>query len=218
MTNEPADYRGRTKYDQGTARKYQERKAGKHRAEMQLVTRAFARIPKPCRVLDVPCGGGRVGIHLAQMGYTVTCADLSEAMIGIAREHLAAAQLPVPVERQDIEKLTCGDRSFDAVISFRLFHHFPTADIRRRAVRELCRVAGRFVALSYFSPLSVTSVHRKLRAVMGGKRSEKHATPLREVEGYFTGAGFRLVEDFARTPLVHTLHLAVFERVEGSRP
>ncbi len=68
------------------------------------------------------------------------------------------------------------------------------------------------------SPASVTSVQKKLRAAMGGKKSDKHTTPLSEVRRYFKNAGFRLVKDFAQMPLIHTLHLAVFERIDSSKP
>jgi SAM-dependent methyltransferase len=212
MTETTPAYRGRTKYDRAAAEKYQRRKEGKNRAEMRLVDRAFATIPKSARVLDVPCGGGRVTIHLAKRGYQVSSGDLSEAMLDIAREGIAQAGLAADVQCQDIEKLTYPDQAFDAVICFRLFHHFPNADIRRRTVTELCRVAKQWVALSYFSPASVTSIKRKLRAAMGRRRSEHHATSLSEVSGYFERCGFRLVKDFAQMPLVHTMHLALFAR------
>jgi 2-polyprenyl-3-methyl-5-hydroxy-6-metoxy-1,4-benzoquinol methylase len=214
MTESAVAYRGKIKYDQKTARKYQERKPAKHRAEMRLLDRAFALIPKTHRVLDVPCGGGRVAIHLANRGYNVSCADLSEAMIEIARENIANNRLSCPVERQDIEQLTYPDCRFDTIVCFRLFHHFPNAEIRQRVVSELCRVAARNVVLSYFSPYSYTTAKRRLRAALGGKKSEKHATALAEVEGYFQNAGFRLVKDFAQMPLIHTLHVAVFERAQ----
>ncbi len=208
----PAAYRGRTKYTPEAAEKYQIRKDSKNRAELRLVERAFALIPKGARVLDVPCGGGRVTVHLAKRGYRVSSGDLSDAMLKIARESVAKAKLECEVTKQDIEKLGFSDRAFDAIISFRLFHHFPNPEIRQRAVKELCRVAGKWVALSYFSPVSVTSIKRKIRAAMGGRRSEKHPTPLSEVAAYFEQCGFRLVKDFAQLPLVHTLHVAVFER------
>lgn len=218
MTAQTTAYRGRTKYTEKTARQYQERQPAKHRAEMRLVDRAFALVPKAHRVLDVPCGGGRVTIHLAQQGYQVSSADLSEAMLAIAEENIRKTGLACPVERQDVERFTYPDRRFDTVISFRLFHHFPSPDIRQRAVIELCRVARKFVVLSYFSPVSVTSVKRRLRVVLGGRKSEKHPTSLAEVESYFARAGFRLMKDFAQLPLIHTLHLAVFERIGESRP
>jgi ubiquinone/menaquinone biosynthesis C-methylase UbiE len=212
MTEQPVAYRGRVKYTEAKAQQYQIRKEGKHRAEMRLVDRAFSLIPKSHRVLDLPCGGGRVTIHLAQQGYDVSSADLAETMLAIARENVARNGLKCSVERQDIEKLTYPDQRFDTVISFRLFHHFPNAEIRQRAVMELCRVARQFVALSYFSPASVTSVKRRLRVAMGGRKSDKHPTSLSEVQSYFVKAGFRFVKDFAQMPLIHTLHLAVFER------
>ena len=98
-----------------------------------------------------------------------------------------------------------------AFVCFRLFHHFPNAEIRQRVVSELCRVARQFVVLSYFSPRSVTSLKRKIT----GRESHRHATPLTEVAGYFEACGFQLVKDFAQLPLLHTLHVAIFERTRG---
>lgn len=212
MTQPIAAYRGRIKYTEKTARQYQIRKQDKHLTEMRLMDRAFAYIPKSHRVLDMPCGGGRVSLHVAGKGYTMSLGDLSEPMLAIARENVAKAGLSCSVEWQDIEALTYGDRAFDTIVSFRLFHHFPNHYIRRRAVRELCRVAGQFVIISYFSTKSVTSVRRKLQSALGGKKSSKYSTPLCEVRGYFEEAGFELVKDFAEMPIIHTLHLAIFKR------
>lgn len=206
-----AAYRGRTKYTKETAQKYQKRKPGKHRAEMRLIDKAFKHIPKTHRVLDVPCGGGRVSAHLTKKGYQMSAADLSENMIEIARQ---AVGTEVFVERQDVEKLTYGEKQFDTIVSFRLFHHFPNPDIRQRVAKELCRVARYNVVLSYFSPVSWTSMKRKIRAARGGRKSDKHATSLDEVAGYFEIAGFRLVKDYAQLPVIHTLHVAVFERAK----
>ena len=212
MTQETVAYRGRVKYDEKTAKSYQVRKTGKHLAEMKLVDRAFSLIPKTHRVLDPPCGGGRVTVHLGLQGYKMSSADLSDAMLAITRENVAKNGLKGAVEKQDIEKLSYADQHFDSLISFRLFHHFPNPEIRQRAVSELCRIAKHFVAISYFSPASITLLKRNLRAALGKGKSDKHHTPLSEVKRYFAKAGFRFVKDFARTPLIHTLHVAVFER------
>ena len=212
MTQETVAYRGRVKYTEAAAKRYQVRKEGKHLAEMKLVDRAFSLIPKAHRVLDLPCGGGRVTVHLGLQGYKMSSADLSDAMLAITKENIAQNGLQGTVEKQDIEKLTYADQHFDSLISFRLFHHFPNPEIRQRAVSELCRIAKQFVAISYFSPASVTSVKRSIRSAMGGRKSDKHPTSLTEVKRYFAKAGFRFVKDFARTPIIHTLHVAVFER------
>jgi len=202
-------YAGRTKYTPERARKYQIRPSAKHRAEMKLLDRAFKLIPKDYRILDAPCGGGRVSVHLAGRGYRMAAADLSTSMVEVAREAMAKNKLAVNVEQQDVEQFTYSDRHFDAVISFRLFHHFPNVDIRRRVVKELCRIADKNVVLSYFHP-SISTLRRKLKERKTG--SKKYVTTLKEVEVYFNEAGFRLVKDFAQLPVIHTLHVAVFER------
>jgi 2-polyprenyl-3-methyl-5-hydroxy-6-metoxy-1,4-benzoquinol methylase len=207
-------YKGRVKYTPDKARAYQVRAERKERSELRLVERAFQVIPRG-RVLDAPCGGGRVTLLLAKLGYEMTAGDLSDSMIEITGEKIAEAGLKILVEKQDVERLTYPDQHFDAIISFRLFHHFPDADIRQRVVRELCRVAREHVALSYFSPYSFTSMKRKMRAARGGRKSQKHSTPLSEVASYFDKCGFELVRDFARLNVVHTLHLAVFRRKQS---
>jgi 2-polyprenyl-3-methyl-5-hydroxy-6-metoxy-1,4-benzoquinol methylase len=207
------DYRGKSKYDASTALAYKDRPAKQQSAEMALLDRVFALVPKNRRVLDLPCGGGRVSVHLARQGYQMSCADHSVAMLQITRQSLAENGLDCPVEQQDVEQLTYTDAQFDTIVCFRLFHHFPTPSIRRKAVSELCRVAGSQVVISYSSPYSASSVARRLRVLFGGRKSQKFTTTLGEVEAYFRRQGFRLVQDYARSPFFHTLHLALFERI-----
>lgn len=196
-------------YDSEEARRYEVSKSPrKHRAEMRLVDRALAYVARGARVLDVPCGYGRVLEHLHARGYQVSGADLSEAMLERARANLAARGWSGALERQDLLALGYPDRAFDALICFRVFHHLPDAGTRQAVVSELCRVAAGRVLLSYISPLSFTSRLAKLR----GKAPKRHATALGELEGYFGRCGFRLVADLARWRLVHSLHLSVWER------
>jgi ubiquinone/menaquinone biosynthesis C-methylase UbiE len=210
---EPTTYRARTNYDERKAHIYQHRKSHKHANEMRLLDRAFSLIPNEHTVLDVPCGGGRVFLRLAEKGYKVRAADLSDAMIAVAQQNADQAGLGITVEKGDIEALSHADRSVDTIVCFRLFQHFPTPAIRQRAVNEMCRVARQYVAISYFSPYSWTQAKLILREKLGGRKLRKFPTSLTEVEGYFANNGYRLVKDFAQLPLLHTLHLAVFERI-----
>jgi ubiquinone/menaquinone biosynthesis C-methylase UbiE len=154
-----------------------------------------------------------VGLFLAEKGYRVTCADISPDMVAITKKHVKQSAHLIPVDREDVEDLRYPDLAFDSVICFRLFHHFPTPDIRQRAISALCRVSRQFVALSYFSPYAFTSLRRKLQSYWRGERSLKHTPPLSEIKSYFERAGFSLVKDYAQLPLWHTLHIAVFKRV-----
>lgn len=200
-------YSARVRYSEKTSELYLRRNPRRHRAEMQLLARVFGQVPQGS-VLDIPSGGGRVGIFLAQQGYQVTCADYSQAMVDITRREAGDG---IAVDRQDIEAMTYPDGAFDTVVCFRLFHHFPDRGIRARAVREMCRVARERVALSYFSPFAFSALERKVRGLIKGRQS-KFATSLGEVRRYFEACGFQLERDFGQIPLVQTLHMGLFAR------
>ncbi len=210
---EPTTYRARTNYDARKAGIYQQRKAGKHESELKLITRTFASIPKHLEVIDLPCGGGRVFLHLASLGYKVRAGDLSPEMIKIAQKNADEAGLGIIVDHADVEALQYADKSIDAVVCFRLFQHFPTPAIRQRAVSEMCRVAKQYVVMSYFSPYSYTQAKLILREKLGGRKLRKFPTSLKEVESYFEKSGYRLVKDCAELNLIKTMHLAIFERI-----
>lgn len=209
-----AAYSARVRYGEQVSERYQWRNPHRHRAEMQLLARTFADVPHGT-VLDIPSGGGRVGVFLAQRGYQVTCADYSQAMVDIARRNADEVALGIAVDRQDIEAMTYADKAYDVVVCFRLFHHFPDRATRARAVREMCRVAGDRVVLSYFSPFAFSALERKIHGLIKGGQN-KFATSLGEVRGYFEACGFKLEQDFGQIPLLQTLHIAVFRRVRSA--
>ena len=50
------------------------------------------------------------------------------------------------------------------------------------------------------------------------KNPKKYPTPLSEVSSYFASHGFELVRDFSRLNFLHTLHIALYRRKQGSLP
>ena len=77
---------------------------------------------KNCKVLDVPCGIGRVAIPLARLGFFVTGLDLSPHLVGVAEKKASANKLASERTRflvGDMREL--GSRfapgSFDAVLN-----------------------------------------------------------------------------------------------------
>ncbi len=75
-----------------------------------------------CRILDVPCGIGRVGIPLARLGFCVTGLDLSPHLVDVARRKALAFRVAPDRARffvGDMREL--GSRiepgSFDAVLN-----------------------------------------------------------------------------------------------------
>ncbi len=197
------------------AEDYTTRREAKHKAEMNLVKKAFLSLNNVKKVLDAPCGIGRATFLLAEMGYDATGIDAGEGAIIKAKELAAKDNIQCILKEDNLKKTSFEDDTFDAVLCFRFFHHLLTAEARQHLVDELTRISNQYVLVSYLSPVSVTSWKRSLRVMLGGRKSSQETTPLSEIETYFDQAGYELVRDFAQTPVLHTLHLAVFKSKAG---
>ncbi|MCU7940994.1 MAG: class I SAM-dependent methyltransferase, partial [gamma proteobacterium symbiont of Bathyaustriella thionipta] len=115
-------------------------------------------------------------------------------------------------KQDNLKNISFDDEVFDAVLCFRFFHHLLTSEARLHVINELCRVSNKYVLISYLSPVSVTSFKRKVRVIFGGRKSSQQTSSLKDIKRYFHNAGYELEKDFAQTPILHTLHLAVFKR------
>ena len=143
--------------------------------EFAVTTHALDKhLPHKSRVLDIGGGPGRYSIWLAQRGHTVVLADLSPAMLDIARDKIAQAGVSSQIE----DVLVCdacdlsrfGDESFDAVLCLGPFYHLPAAADRERAAAELVRVLKRGgMAFIAFMPL-----YTFLRRTLALKDEQRH--------------------------------------------
>jgi SAM-dependent methyltransferase len=114
--------------------------------EFEVTTAMLARhLPTSGRVLDIGGGPGRYAAWLADRGYRVALADLSPALLDLARSRLSDG----PGRAGAVEEITEADardlspwpdRSFDAVLSLGPFYHLTDPNDRERAVSELARV------------------------------------------------------------------------------
>ncbi len=103
-----------------------------------------AHLPEDARVLDIGAGPGRYSLWLAERGHRVTLADLSPALVAVAREKAAASGASTHIDEivvADARDLSrWADASFDAVLALGPFYHLPDQFDRERAAREAARV------------------------------------------------------------------------------
>jgi SAM-dependent methyltransferase len=103
-------------------------------------------LPAGARVLDAPCGGGRIAVRLAERGLDVSGIDISEVEVLEARGLAAERRVGAHFERGDIRALP--ERAFDAVVhwgnSFGYLPHDGTIE-HLASTRGALRTGGRLV-------------------------------------------------------------------------
>jgi SAM-dependent methyltransferase len=160
----------------------------KDRREKQCIRGALAGVPKGSRILDLPCGTGRITTFLLDEGFRVHASDFSPHMLEQARDACAGRELET--SQQDVMKTTFADGEFDAVVCNRLFHHFTEAETRRRALRELRRISRGPIVLSFFSAFALSAVKfRVVNALRGVTPTDRVPIRLRELEADVAASG-----------------------------
>ena len=153
--------------DPGVAARYAHRKnrpTRRNLRELTCILDALTGVPAGARVLDLPCGTGRLIVPLRRRGWRLVAADYSEHMLAEAecraRADADTGDGEAGVEFRRVDVLDTGFESgaFDAVICNRLLHHYPEASLRRRALGELSRICRGPVVVSYFSNVSLSAM------------------------------------------------------------
>jgi ubiquinone/menaquinone biosynthesis C-methylase UbiE len=164
-------------------------------------------------MLDVGTGTGRAAFILALGGAKVTAVDASVEMLAIARQRAAEQLLTtIKFQRGDAHALDFADRSFDAVVSFRMLMHTPEW---QRCVAELCRVAERLVIVDYPSATSVAlfeSLTRRVSHALGAKTEPYRVFTRGAIAEAFDRNGFRIRSVHRQFVLPIALHKAIGSR------
>ncbi|MBK8096393.1 MAG: methyltransferase domain-containing protein [Planctomycetes bacterium] len=197
-----------TRYDRGgKSGEYAERNSARSERELALLRSVW-----PGRdgelVLDSPCGAGRLLPMLQGHGHRVLQADASFSMLQETRRHGVAA---APALLADALRLPFADRSVAGVVLFRFLHHLPD-DLAEEAIAEACRIADRFVVLSFFHPCSTHHWQRRLRDLLARRASRRFALTLGTVAAICRAHGLALHAHAAEFAFVKDLWVAAFVR------
>lgn len=112
--------------------------------ERRFLGRVLDRLGPIDTLLDLPCGAGRFWPMLRRRARRLIAADASAAMIA------AAPHAPPAAVVAALPHLPFRDGAVDVVFCHRLLHHFADEATRIAFLRELRRVAGRAVVLSFW--------------------------------------------------------------------
>lgn len=178
------------------------------RREKRCISAALAEVPRGGRVLDLPCGAGRIYPLLKGLGLKVVSADSSPYMVEIARKRAAAMTCAAALQGdsfcvENILGTRFHDKQFDAVVCNRLFHHFADSCVRQKALCELARICSGPIVVSFFSCLATDALtfYRKKYILRYPIRDRIPISPLTFARD-IRAAGLRIVAWRMARPLV----------------
>ena len=101
-----------------------------------------------------------------------------------------------------VTALSFRDGAFDCVISMRLLHHFGDRSVRIRALKELARVAGRFVIVSLWTDGNFKAWRRRRLELRRGKRAyqNRFVVPRAVLAAEFRECGLKPLAHFDLIP------------------
>lgn len=154
-----------------------------------------------CReFLDIPCGTGRISEFLLDMGVELTCADISEQMISVARGRLDQHSNDVKQYAvMDIYNIDREDGSYDCITCVRLFQHL-NSDERARALRELGRVTRKYVLVNVMYGSGYYGLIRRARQLVGAY-APRYAATADELQRELEYSGLKVVKKIFSQPL-----------------
>jgi SAM-dependent methyltransferase len=179
--------------------------------ERYLVARALrACRPPPAMLLDMPCGTGKLAEVLAKVPSRVIGADLSVAMMDLARGAYPASHFNGFVCSSG-ERLPFRAAAFDTVVCLRLMHLVPP-DVRRNITKELARIASRRVIVSFGVINSFQRVRLKIRHAIIGGESTPHPVRLADLRKEIEAAGLRITSRWRILPVLSCECLLTLEK------
>lgn len=174
------------RFEQGSRKRIDER-------EQRAVRKIFSSL-KDCRtILDVPSGAGRFLPSLGEQGRRTLEMDAAAEILQFARARAEKLKAPAAFAQADASRLPLANDAVDAVFCNRLIHHLVLPEERAVILRELRRVARRYVVVSFFDYHSFGVLRKLLKAFKGSKPQYNKQPTLEQFEKEVIACGFRVL-------------------------
>jgi hypothetical protein len=109
------------------------------------------------------------------------------------------------------------DRGIDGVVLFRFLHHLDRQSARA-VLDEACRVSGRFLVVSFFHPVSVHGLSRRLCQWLTRRSRTRFAITLGRLESWMQASGFEVEHVAADQAFLRDFWVASFARGDYADP
>ncbi len=158
-----------------------QRRAGHDPKMVHKLLERFATSTPLETILDAPCGTGRLHPVLSKFTGNPISLDISPSMLGSHGD-------PRRVQGSAFD-LPFADKSIQAVVCCRLFHHLQTPEERCALIRELLRVGSDLVLMSFWDAASWHAWRRRVGLRKTRNQDRRIAVAKSDLQGWIEAEG-----------------------------
>lgn len=168
--------------------------------ERKTIDDVLTRMSLSGKVLDVPCGTGKLGPILSNYPVKVTAGDISKSMMKYAQAEYDSEKFD-GFEECDVCNFKFSDNAFDAIVCLRLFQRLPK-EIRLQALNEMARVVTHSLVISYSRSTMWQKTKNALRGLYDRSAPTLFHVPMSEIVEEMHSAGFEIQEKQSVLPII----------------
>jgi ubiquinone/menaquinone biosynthesis C-methylase UbiE len=166
------------------------------------------------RVLDLPCGTGKLASVFAQFNFKIVAADISRQMMEVAAREYNHLPGFVGFEQTDASATKFADEEFDAVICLRLLHRVPDA-VRSAILVDLGRISRKHVIVSVGLTNSLQQFRRQVRKIITGTTTVPYPVTRSVFSEQLSAAGLNPIRWTPVLPVVSSEWIVLCEKACG---
>ena len=179
-----------------------------HGAITDMVNAEPARVRK---VLDLPCGTGKLASVLGGFPFKIVAADISrEMMDAAAGDYMALSQF-LGFIQADASATRFEDKEFDLVVCLRLLHRVPD-NVRIAILAELCRITRKSFILSVGLTGGIQTLRQRARYLTTGVSTVPYPVTRRVFTKQMLDAGLKPRIWVPVLPLISSEWVVIGER------
>lgn len=161
--------------------------------ERRTIRRAFASVSRSATVLDLPCGTGRFAEVLLDDGLTVVGADVSPAMLDVAKRKLSRFGNRFQTRVGNVHELASQERkTYDVALCARVLMHFPLEE-QIAFLRDVATLTRGMVVFTQSYDSGYQRLRRRIKRLLGNQPPANYPITEAQLQQLLAGAGLREV-------------------------
>ena len=164
--------------------------------ERRALRRAFNPMDRSLKVLDLPCGTGRLAETLLDCGFQVCGVDISPPMLEVAQRKLQRFGPRFQTRVGDVRDLAHGERAtYDVALCARVLMHFPL-DAQIEFLKGVAVLTKGTVVFSQSLSTPYQRTRRRIKKFLGNAPPAVYPITEAQLRDLLKGAGLREVRRY----------------------